>query len=229
MTNSLSTQRTNVVPSSYLNSLDPSERKIIDDANGISLARLKQTDRHKELKKMILLLNVVTGLPVPNNELMIILIDQLDKLIAEKFAMLTSLEIESCFRSHIPEESFGKPINLGLINGILSAYVGKRSEVLRNANLASKNSLKIDPMTDQQMINQARGEIQFYYNQRLKGNNRPHTFPFWAEVLVMDGFIRHEKEMQSFFTFCLETKVKNIYIYEPPTGTTNQKIEDLPF
>lgn len=201
-----------MVPSSYLNSLDPSERKIIDDANGVSLARLKQTDRHKELKKMILLLNVVTGLPVPNNELMIILIDQLDKLIAEKFAMLTSLEIESCFRSHIPEESFGKPINLGLINGILSAYVGKRSEVLRNANLAAKNSLKIDSMTDADMINEARGEIEFYFQQRRKGNNRPHIYPFWKEVLVLDGFMKEDQDIEKFFNFCLENKIETLFL-----------------
>lgn len=232
MTNSISTGRTSGVPSSYLNSLDPSERQIVIDANGLAVSNLNGNDRKKELKKLILILHVATGWPVPDNELMVILLDQFEKQIQEKFMGLTTVEIEKCFRNFVPDESYGKAINLGLINGILFDYMSKRSEILRNARNAAENALKIDPLTDEQMINKARGEIQFYYNQRLKGNNRPIIFSYWKEILIHDKFMREDQEVADFFDFCLEKKVKNIYIYEPPVGKYEYKHydnQDLPF
>lgn len=232
MTNSISTGKTNGVPSSYLNSLDPREKQILIDANGVSINSLNGNDRKKEIKKLILILHVATGWPVPDNELMVILLDQLEKQITDKYGMLTPLEIEKCFRDFVPDESYGKAINLGLINAILQEYLRRRSEIVRSARQAAEKALKIDPMTDEQMINKARGEIQFYYNERKKGNNRPIMFSYWKEILIHDKFMREDQEMADFFDFCLEKKVKNIYLYEPPIGKYEYKHydnQDLPF
>ena len=160
-------------------------------------------------------ISVITGWQIPSKEIKDILVDQFDKLIMEFYPMLNVVEIENAFRRYgtkLPD--WGKEMNLSLITAVLDIYIGERAEAERKANQGAVNTLKSDLRTDDDLKNEARAEIEFYYQQILKGNKRPLTFPFWAEVLKEDGFIQQEDQMENFFTFCLNNSVKNIYTCE---------------
>jgi hypothetical protein len=174
-------------------------------------SQISITERQKELKKFLLTLHVITGWPIPDNELMLIFLNQLEKKLIEDYPYLNLVEIEAAFRKNPGTANYGASFNLRLIDEVLYTFKGIRAEVDRKCQEAAKNSLKIDPMTDEEMINEARGQIAFYYEQRKKGNNRPRIFPFWAEVLKMDGFIQYEADIEIFFTKCLEDKKSLIY------------------
>lgn len=177
----------------------------------IPFSQISISERQKELKKFLLTLHVITGWPIPDNELMLIFLNQLEKKLIEDYPYLNLVEIEAAFRKNPGGSNFGASFNLRLIEEVLSDFRTKRAEVDRKCQEAAKNSLKIDSMTDEEMINEARGQIQFYYEQRKKGNDRPGIFPFWAEVLKMDGFIQDEDDIEIFFTKCLEENKSLIY------------------
>jgi tRNA A37 N6-isopentenylltransferase MiaA len=132
----------------------------------------------------------------------------------EDYSYLNMTELELAFRQNGGGKAFGASMNLSLIQEVLDDFKVVRLEVARKANQEAANALRIDPMTDDELINEARAEIEFYYQQIRRGNNRPITFPFWAEVLKQDRFIQEESQMENFFTFCLEKSVKNIYTCE---------------
>lgn len=190
------------------------------------------TNRLNELKKFIVVLHVITGWPVPEKEYRDIFLNQLEKKLIEDFGYLNFAELELAFRQNPGLRSFGASMNLSLITEVLNDFKVIRLDVAKKASQAAENSLKIDPITDEQMINDTRGEIQFYYNQRVKGNTKPIMHSFWKEVLILDKFMREDQDIAEFFDFCLEKNIKNIYIYEPPVGKYEYKHydnQDLPF
>jgi len=177
----------------------------------IPFSQMPISERQKELKKFLLTLHVITGWAIPDNELMLIFLNQFEKKLIEDYPYLNLVEMEAAFRKNPGSPNYGASFNLRLIEEVLTDYKGVRSEVDRKCQEAALNSLKIDPMTDEDLINEARGQIAFYYEQRKKGNDRPIIFPFWAEVLKMDGFIEEESEVEFFFNKCLEDKKSLIY------------------
>lgn len=220
------------VPMSYLKSLEPNQRQILEAMNQTPLKEMTPTQRYNELKKFIVVLHVITGWPIPEKEYREIFLNQLEKKLIEEFGYLNFAELELAFRQNHEVRAFGASMNLSLITDVLNDFKVVRLEVAKKARQAAENGLKIDPLTDEQMINKARGEIQFYYNERKKGNDRPIMFSYWKEILIHDKFMREDQEMADFFDFCLEKKVKNIYLYEPPIGKYEYKHydnQDLPF
>lgn len=197
------------------------------------VSRLKHTEKRTILEALLIKISVITGWIVPVNPYKEILLNTFEEVLSKEYPHLNHKEIEAAFLkfgTKIPD--YGKEMNLSLFTAVLDQYRDQRREAERNASLAAENALKIDPLTDEQMINKARGEIQFYYNQRLKGNNRPIIYSYWKEILMHDKFMREDQEVSDFFDFCLEKKVKNIYIYEPPVGKYEYKHydnQDLPF
>jgi hypothetical protein len=175
---------------------------------------MKPADRLSELKKFMVTLHVITGWPIPEQEYRVVFLNQLEKKLMEDYSYLNMTELELAFRQNGGGKAFGASMNLSLIQEVLDDFKVVRLEVARKANQEAANALRINPMTDEELINEARAEIEFYYQQILKGNKRPLTFPFWAEVLKEDGFIQQEDQMENFFTFCLNNSVKNIYTCE---------------
>ena len=198
---------------SSLMNLDPQIKQVLNDRDSApSFKKMQPGPRLTALNVLLVKISVITGWSVPSAEIKQILIDQWNKLITDRYSFLNPVEMESAFRefgTRVPD--YGKEMNLSLFAGVLDLYTSKRQEAERSASHKSEKVLKIDPMTDEQLINEARGQIAFYYEQRKKGNNRPRIFPFWAEVLKMDGFIECEDDVEIFFNKCLENKKSLIY------------------
>ena len=198
---------------SSLMNLDPHIKQVLNDRDAAPpFKKMQQGQRLTALNVLLVKISVITGWSVPAQEIKQILIDQFDRLIMDRYGFLNTVEMESAFRefgTRLPD--FGKEMNLSLFTAVLDSYKGKREEAEKSASQRAEKVLKIDPMTDEEMINEARGQIAFYYEQRKKGNTRPRIFPFWAEVLKMDGFIQDDSDIEIFFAKCLEEKKSLIY------------------
>lgn len=176
------------------------------------VSTLKPIEKRTGIEALVVKISVITGWIIPASPYKEVFLNAFEQQIEKEYPHLNLQEMELAFMKYgtrLPD--YGKEMNLSLFTAVLDSYRADRKEAERNANLEAENRLKIDPMTDDQMINEARGEIEFYYQQRKRGNDRPLTFPFWAEVLVLDKFIGATDQMESFFNYCLQKNIKNIY------------------
>lgn len=198
---------------SFLKRYDKSTQEIIlAKRSQPPVSTFKPIEKRTAIEALVVKISVITGWTIPASPYKQVFFNVLEQQIEKEYPHLNLQEMELAFMRYgtrIPD--YGKEMNLSLFTAVLDKYRSDRKEAERNANLASENAIKIDLLTDEQMVNKARAEIEYYFQQRKKGNDRPKTFPFWAEVLVMDRYIKTEEQMDVFFDYCLEKKIPKIY------------------
>ena len=172
-------------------------------------------ERFNEIRKLLLKISVITGWQLPQKEIFDILIDQLDKFFFESFPYFNVAEIEYAFRRYGTQiKDFGREINLSLFNEVLATYKADRRQVLIEAQNQPENSLKSHLLTDEQIKNERRGDIEHFYQELRKGNRRVIYYPYFADVLLEDGFKIDPENPEEFFNNCIKNQKPNLYEYE---------------
>lgn len=198
---------------SFLSRYDKSTQEIIlAKRSQPPLSTFKPVEKRTALEALVVKISVITGWVIPVSPYKDVFFNALETQIQNEYPHLNLSEMELAFLkfgTRLPD--YGKEMNLSLFTAVLDSYRQERREAERNASLGAENALKIDPMSDEEMINKARGEIEVYFQERRRGNERPKTFPFWAEVLVLDGMIHQEEEMGDFFDYCVSNNIPKIY------------------
>lgn len=198
---------------SFLSRYDKSTQEIIlAKRSQPPLSTFMPMEKRTALEALVVKISVITGWVVPASPYKDVFFNALETQIQNEYPHLNLAEMELAFMkfgTRLPD--YGKEMNLSLFTAVLDLYRGERREAERNASLGAANALKIDPLTDDQLVNEARGQIEYYFQQRRKGNDRPLTFPFWAEVLIADGYIQEADQMDRFFTYLLQNDIPKIY------------------
>lgn len=164
-------------------------------------------------KALLLKIHIITGWVIPATELLNILVDQFQKKLIEDYGNLNTEEIEYAFRrSGTTIKDWGKEMNLNLIDQVLIPYLNERMQVS-----AKEEKIKHPPeqkiYTDEEIMNQRRGHLEMCY-QVLRRGKVPIIFPYYAEVLVTDGFIEKQEDMDQFFSESLGKGIENLYVKE---------------
>lgn len=162
-------------------------------------------------KALLLKIHVITGWVIPTTDLLNILIDQFQKKLVEDYGNLNTEEIEYAFRrSGTIIKDWGKEMNLNLIDQVLIPYLGQRIEAS-----AVEEKRKTPPeqkiYSDEDILNQRRGQLETCY-QVMRSGKMPIIFPYYAEVLIKDGFITSVEDMDQFFTDRLNRGVEMLYV-----------------
>lgn len=90
------------------------------------------TEIQSSAKQVLLRIHVIAGWTMPQDELMLILIDEFGKKIVESYANVTVEEISYAFRSEgYKVKEWGKALNISLIDEVMLPYLEKRFEISR--------------------------------------------------------------------------------------------------
>lgn len=85
---------------------------------------------HIWAKALILKIFVITGWPIPVEEMQSILLDQFKKKIAESYGICNPDEVEYAFRQYGTDiEDWGKKMNLSFIDKVMIRYLKRRAEL----------------------------------------------------------------------------------------------------
>lgn len=146
-------------------------------------ATIPAEDRFLLAKTLLLKIHIITGWTIPNEEMMVILIDQFLKKMVESYPTINAEEMEYAFRNN-PVKDWGKNMNLNLIDEVMSPYLQKRKELSRmEEEKASKLlALPAPEITDDEFIDSIK-------NLYLDSNKNWRLIP----VLAYDILVRQEK------------------------------------
>ena len=176
-----------------------------------SIIQLDEYQRLSAIKTTLLKITVITGWAVPKAEMMTILVDQFLKLILEGYPSMNVVELEYAFRHYGTKiKDWGKEINLSLITEVLDAYQGSKSEVFESAFKSLPIASEGHIYTDDEYDNMARAEIEAYFQYRRRGIENPLWMPQWVEILIKDGFIKNELQVEPFFDWAIKS-LTNLY------------------
>jgi hypothetical protein len=179
------------------------------------LTKLPDVQRFNEIRKLLLKISVITGWQLPQKEVFDILIDQLDKFFFENFPYFNAPEIEFAFRRYGTQiKDFGREVNLGLFSEVLNTYKSDRRTVLIEAVNKAENAFKPHIYSEDEIINERRGDIEHFYQELRRGNMKVRYYPYFADVLKNDGFDIDPENPQEFFDNCLKNQKPNLYEYE---------------
>jgi hypothetical protein len=160
---------------------------------------------------LLIKIHVITGWIIPTDQILNVLQDQFQKKLIEDYADLNTDEIEFAFRKYGTQvEDWGKQMNLNMIDKVLLPFREKRIQ-------ASETEMKLLPepvqrvYTESEIWNRRRGEMETAY-QALRKGFFPIMFDYYAELLVMDGFITAADEMNQFISDKLNAGDENLYI-----------------
>lgn len=173
---------------------------------------LDPAQRLSAIRYLILEISVITGWNVPQAEVKNILVQEFEKLILENYPILNVNEIGLAFRRYGTKiKDWGKEMNLSLITSVLDSYWDERSETKKSAVLEPLNASGERILTDEEMDNEIRCQIQAFLNYKWQGKKNPLWMKSWSEILVKDGFIKKIEQTEEFFRYCLTNKIKKIY------------------
>lgn len=193
--------------------MDDEKRMLAKKYAGKQICHMDEKEISLWPKALLLKIHIITGWVIPGTELLNILVDQFQKKLVEDYGNLNTEEIEYAFRrSGTTIKDWGKEMNLNLIDQVLIPYLNERMQVS-----AKEEKLKHPPeqviYTDEEIHNQRRGHLEMCY-QVLRRGKMPIIFPYYAEVLVQDGFIEKPEDMDQFFSDCLGKGIENLYVKE---------------
>lgn len=163
-------------------------------------------------KALLMKIHVITGWVIPANEFLFnILKDQFEKKLQEDYGMLNTEEIEYAFRrTGTTTIDWGKEMNLNLVDQVLQPYVSKRLDASAAEEKLTANKPAQKIYTDEEILNERRGEIELAYQGMRKGHV-PLMHVYFPEVLMADGFIKEEADIAQFFVDRLNSQVECIY------------------
>ena len=175
----------------------------------------KMTDQEVMMwgKSLLLKIHVITGWTIPDTDLLSILIDQFQKKLVESYPDMNTDEIEFAFRqSGTTVKDWGKAMNLSLIDEVLLPYLGDRKILSHELEERKAAPPKQIILTDQQLEDLVRKDIEEKYQQMRNGRVPYGSFEHFKEILVKDKLMKEDENITNFFVQRLGKGFKNIYV-----------------
>jgi hypothetical protein len=110
----------------------PEENQIMENKYASPcFVNIPTEDRFLLAKTLLLKIHIITGWTIPEEQMMVILIDQFLKKMVESYPTVNSEEMEYAFRNNPGVKDWGKAMNLNLIDEVMTPYLEKRKELSR--------------------------------------------------------------------------------------------------
>lgn len=122
---------------------------------GAPFGSMDDTRLALEVKALIIRIHVVTGWIIPEEELGIVLMDQLAKVLRENYGNANRGEIEAAFRQNSAQvQNWGRSFNLGLLQQVLEPYFTRRQtlSLLEEQKREEKGGLPGPSVADQELV-----------------------------------------------------------------------------
>lgn len=98
---------------------------------------LSDVELSKKAKELLLRIHVVTGWTIPDNEILLLLVDEFQKKLVNDYAEINDNEIMQAFRQYgTTLKDWGKNMNLNLIEVVMTQYLNERYRL--NMSLEAK-------------------------------------------------------------------------------------------
>jgi hypothetical protein len=177
------------------------------------VSRLDPDKLAKEVKALIIKMNIITGWTYPDDNLyQAILEDQLRKKLTEDYPDMNFTEMEYAFRHFgTVVKDWGKSINLSLIDEVLITYKQSRIEVSNKEERTVKPPEQVI-YTDEQLDDLHRGDVENFYQLIKNGKMTCHLPDYFKPILVKDGLMKEEDSITEFFVERLGKGIENIYV-----------------
>ena len=177
--------------------------------SGKLFSKMFDTELLQTCTLLVVKISIITGWSVPAGEVKNILVDQFCKKIIESYSNTNVNEVEYAFRNRpIEIKDWGKDFNLTLFDEVMSAYLLKRFELSKFEEQKKETLQKL--YTDEEILNQRRGEIETFF-QNIKKGRLPILHVYFKEVLEMDGLLLEGENVYQFFVRKLNSMADNIY------------------
>ena len=175
------------------------------------ICKLNPDQLAREIKAMLIKMNIITGWTYPDDKLyQAILEDQLKKNLIEDYPDMNFVEMEYAFRHYgTAVKDWGKSINLSLIDEVLLSYKSERMEVSRKEEQKAMPPVQVT-YTDSQLEDITREDIENFFQRLRNGYIKPVPGHF-KDILVKDGLMKQEDNVNGFFVHRLNNGFKNIY------------------
>lgn len=150
--------------------MQPEEQKILQAKySGKRFGQMSLSEIQKAANEVLLRIHVITGWVMPDDERMLILIDEFNKKILESYPNVTQDEICFAFRSggHNVKE-WGKALNISLIDEVMIPYLDKRFELSKFEE--QRKEIEYKPDT-KQIDKEYQDFLDSELGKELKANN----------------------------------------------------------
>lgn len=162
------------------------------------------------IEDLVIKIGIITGWAVPSEPIYDALLDQLGKKLMEDFGDMNIEEIEYAFRRSANTKDWGKEINLGFVDEVLGTYLSERMRASAAEEHLKRNPPKQRIYTEEEILNERRGDIEAAY-QVLRKKKMSVLHIYFKEVLVQDGLMPEDMELEQFLSNKLEAGVTALY------------------
>jgi hypothetical protein len=115
-------------------------------------AKVPEADRYLLAKTLLLKIHIITGWTIPEEAMMLILMDQFTKKMVESYPNVNAEEMEYAFRNNTTVKDWGKAMNLSLIDEVMIPYLQKRIELSRMEESQNIKTLPPSQVSDEEFI-----------------------------------------------------------------------------
>lgn len=146
-------------------------------------------DRFLLAKTLLLKIHIITGWTIPEEEMMIILIDQFLKKMVESYPTVNAEEMEYAFRNNPGVKDWGKKMNLNLIDEVMAPYLEKRKELSKIEEEKSSKFLELPApeISDEDYLEAVKSTYKLTKEWRM--------LPVLAyDILIREGRLKLTKE-----------------------------------
>ena len=160
-------------------------------------------------------IHAITGWIIPENQVLAIFTEQFKLKMSESYSNCTVKEVEYAFRTYCGVvEDWGKNMNLGLIDKIMTLYLNDRLRASASEERLKSKPIEQKVMTDAQLLDWKRGITEIEYQQMRNGRRRQMS-EIMKEMLVHDAFVTGSDQLVDFIVHCLNTGHPSLYEFEP--------------
>lgn len=134
----------------YVPTLTPEENRVLAvKYKSVPFVAQKPEDVKTHTLALLLKISVITGWIIPDAEMSIILEDQLQKQLLEKYGHVNPDEVEFAFRMYgTTVKDWGKQMNLSLIDDVMGQYLTARQMISRVEESYKLGRLEYKPKED---------------------------------------------------------------------------------
>lgn len=162
---------------------------------------------------MLTKIHVITGWTIPESkELTVILTDQFNKTLVEKYPDLNTEEIEYAFRHYGTQiQDWGKAMNLNLIDSVLQPYLHERFLISEDERKLTEKPVQQRIFTQDELDNSAREAVQVQYRGYIKGIGIINS-EINREILLKDGLMKEDELVIDFYKRMVSKGKLDIYV-----------------
>lgn len=195
--------------------LTTDEKKVIEKKYADpQIGRLTDSEIFTRAAEAVQRIHIITGWNIPDDKSYTrILVEELSTKLKEDFTNMNFQEVVYAFRKNgLGIKDWGKNMNLDLICEVLTQYCDERRRIsAQEERFTHEPEQRI--YTTEEIENMFREDVEAFYQRCLRGVTPPAVLPdYYKDILVKDKLIHPDSDLHAFFSHCINSGQRNIYI-----------------